>query len=152
VAALAPLLSVPAAGGPVVPVFTTKLLETFPEASAETMAVTGFVQLTGMLLPSTAIVGWPVAVEHWITPPRLAGVNPDPVTVTVCPSVRFVLGVTLRAGAASAGLAVTTMNAQKMSTPTASVRRLLRRSSRRPSPRGALSRRTRSDRIRPPGM
>jgi len=115
-----------------VPVFTANDgNESVPVALVGMRAAAGLEQLTGTALLATEMVGCPAAVEHCVTPPGLSGVNPDPVTDTVWPLVRLVLGVTVSVAAASAGLAVSTMNVQKMSTTVASVRRRFRRCSRR---------------------
>src|SRR5436190_16381751 len=97
VAALPPKLSVPAAGGPVVPVFTVKVgNDSTPPAVEDASADSGLVQLTGMALPRASTVGCPEALEHCRMPPVLLAAKPVPLTATTWPFVRPVLGVTLR--------------------------------------------------------
>ena len=69
-------------------------------------AVKGFVHETGMALPATLIGGLSGAGGRRCTPGRHRGrtqVNPDAVTVTLCPLVNPVLGETMSTATAEAG-------------------------------------------------
>jgi hypothetical protein len=73
-----------------------------PDASKLISALNGLEQLTGTGLPETAIVGWPGSLLHCRITPRPA-VYPEPLTLTDCPFVRPVDGLTSTAWAADAG-------------------------------------------------
>src|SRR5579864_3566572 len=89
-----PASSEPVAGGPVVPVCTTKLLPANPPPLSKLIRLlTGFVQLTGTGLPDTEILGWLWSELHSMMTPR-PGLNPVPLTLTVSPSARPVAGIT----------------------------------------------------------
>jgi hypothetical protein len=95
--------SVPVVGGPVTPSFTAKLdAAKSPLASVDFKAAVGAVQDTGMAFPMKLTVGCAGSLLHSVIPPGADGVKPEPETVTLCPLVRFVDGVTLRVAAALA--------------------------------------------------
>src|SRR3954468_8167029 len=96
-----PALSAPVPGGPIVPVCTVNGLFVNPPLVRFWVAGRGLLPPTGICWPATATVGWPAAVLHSVIPP-IEPANPDPVTLTLWPSVSPVLGVTVRLGAALA--------------------------------------------------
>jgi hypothetical protein len=80
--ALLPLLSVPDAGGPVMPERTVNEELRVRSDEVVTGAASGFVHPTGTWLPSTVTVGWPSALLHSDMPPGLPAKRPLAVTVT----------------------------------------------------------------------
>lgn len=96
--ALPPLLSVPVAGGPTVPVTIVKDVEgKLPLLSVVTSADKGLEQETDIGLPKKAIVGWLGSLLHSRIDPVDLAVKPDPETVMTCPLLRLVSGMTLKA-------------------------------------------------------
>jgi len=90
-----PALSVPEAGGPLIPVMMVSCALKEPSEEVVTTCARGFVQLTGTWLPSTVTVGSPPAPLHSANPPGLFGAKPVPLIVTVSPPLRHVPGSTV---------------------------------------------------------